>query len=204
MLRLPLLLCTLLISVLLLIACETSSPQPAAVTTVAEEAGLDTTGQNAESPSAETGETILEEATVVLNIVEREEYGQYLTDGEGYPLYLFMMDENAGGSSCVNECVGVWPPLVAEEPLPIEVGEEQAEETIVVAEGVDETLVGTVEREQDDNLQQVTYNGWPLYRYRPDLDAEIPQGHGVDDYGDVWYLVTPQGTPLDNEAVEME
>lgn len=62
-------------------------------------------------------------------------------------------------------------------------------------EGVDATLLGTITR--DDGTLQVTYNGWPLYLFAGDTAAGDTNGQGLDEFGGLWFLVSPAG-----EAIE--
>lgn len=112
--------------------------------------------------------------TVTVTVATSDEYGEYLTDKEGFALYLFTQD-TPNTSTCTGNCAQRWPPLiVADEAM--------------AGEGVDETLLGTTTR--DDGTLQVTYNGWPLYYFADDEAPGDTTGHEV---GDVWYLVTPEG-----------
>lgn len=98
--------------------------------------------------------------------------GEYLADGEGNTLYVFLPDD-AGASTCTDACAATWPPLVgAAEPT----------------RGVDTFLVGISDR--DDSADQVTYNGWPLYLFSGDSAAGDINGQGV---GDVWFVIDPAG-----------
>jgi predicted lipoprotein with Yx(FWY)xxD motif/cytochrome c5 len=123
----------------------------------------------------------------VIQVAEHDAYGPYLTDGEGRSLYLFLNDQNPEPyrepypSTCYQRCAENWPALVVEEWPP-----EGAE--AVAGEGVDETLVATVERE--DGTLQLTYANWPLYYFARDENPGDTNGLGV---GDVWYLTSPQG-----------
>ena len=65
----------------------------------------------------------------------------------------------------------------------------------VAGEGVDTTLLGTITR--DDGTIQVTYNGWPLYLFAGDSAAGDTNGQGIDEFGGLWFLVSPTG-----EAIE--
>lgn len=122
-------------------------------------------------------------ATVAVS--ENEVYGQYLVDSEGMSLYLFTNDTE-DTSNCYDDCATAWPPLLTEgDP--------------VAGEGVDESLLGTTER--DDGSMQVTYNGWPLYYFAQDQAAGDTEGQGV---GDVWYLLTPAGEGIGMESMEEE
>jgi hypothetical protein len=49
---------------------------------------------------------------------------------------------------------------------------------------------------------QVTYNGHPLYYYVRDLGPGRTTGQHVSDAWGEWYLVTPQGAPLDEQVQE--
>jgi predicted lipoprotein with Yx(FWY)xxD motif len=100
-------------------------------------------------------------------------------DGEGMSLYIFMNDtQDSGTSTCTDTCADVWPPLTVDgDP--------------VAGEGVDETLLGTITR--DDGSLQVTYNGWPLYLYTGDSAPGDTNGQGVTDEFGLWYLIGPDG-----------
>jgi predicted lipoprotein with Yx(FWY)xxD motif len=65
----------------------------------------------------------------------------------------------------------------------------------VAGEGVDASLLGTITR--DDGTMQVTYNGWPLYFFHEDAAAGDTNGQGIDEFGGLWWLVSPAG-----EAIE--
>lgn len=124
------------------------------------------------------GTTIGGEATIA---VESSELGPIVVDAEGRTLYLFLPDE-AGASTCYDDCAANWPALTVEgDP--------------VAGEGVDATLLGTADRE--DGAVQVTYGGWPLYRFAADETADDVNGQGV---GEVWYVVSPEGAPIQETA----
>ncbi|WP_199431716.1 SCO0930 family lipoprotein [Qaidamihabitans albus] len=103
------------------------------------------------------------------------ELGQVLTDQDGKTLYRFAEDSaDPPTATCEGDCATAWPPLLAE-------GE-------VAAEGLDQSLVGTVSR--SDGTQQVTVNGWPVYRFAKDTAPGQAQGQGADD---AWSAITPAG-----------
>jgi predicted lipoprotein with Yx(FWY)xxD motif len=119
-----------------------------------------------------------------VNVSESADFGPILVDGDGFSLYLFMQDtQNSGASTCLDAdgCATEWPPLVTEgEP--------------VAGEGVDETLLGTITR--DDGSLQVTYNGWPLYLFAEDTAPGDTNGQGVDEFGGLWFLVSTAGEAI--------
>lgn len=108
--------------------------------------------------------------------VEVSGEGTYLVDARGRSLYLFTLDTDRT-SSCEGECAEAWPPLLGDP---------------VGGEGVDQTLLGNAER--GNGSIQVTYGGHPLYLYSGDGEAGDINGHG---FNDVWFLVGPEGDPLD-------
>jgi predicted lipoprotein with Yx(FWY)xxD motif len=103
--------------------------------------------------------------------------GTILTDADGNTLYVFLADEG-GESTCYDECADSWPALIAR-------GEPKA------GNGVDASLLGTTER--TDGELQVTYAGQPLYYFAGDSRPGDTNGQGV---GDVWYVVSPDGEPI--------
>lgn len=111
------------------------------------------------------------------------EYGEYLADRAGRPLYLFTAD-SAGESTCYGPCAAAWPPLLAPQGTPTP-----------GSGGVQADLLAATRRR--DGAPQVTYNGHPLYYYAKDAGAPRPQGQDVHDSGGEWYLVTPRGQKLE-------
>lgn len=103
--------------------------------------------------------------------------GPIVVDPDDRTLYAFLPDDQ-GASTCYDDCAASWPALTVEgDP--------------VAGEGMEAGLVATTERE--DGTAQVSYNGWPLYRYAADGAAGDVNGQGV---GDVWFVVSPDGVPL--------
>jgi predicted lipoprotein with Yx(FWY)xxD motif len=145
-----------------LIAC--SSDDTSSATTPAS---TSTSSSEAESPSA------VADATVQL---ADSDLGQILVASDGMTLYLFEVDEG-DTSTCYDDCAATWPALVDDAPT--------------AGDGVDESLLGTTER--DDGDVQVTYAGHPLYFYAPD---EAPGDTLGQEVGDVWYVVDAEGAAV--------
>ncbi len=101
--------------------------------------------------------------------------GAILVDDTGMTLYLFLPDDQ-GDSTCNGGCATVWPPLT---------GEYDA------GAGVDASLLGTVTR--GDGTSQVTYNGWPLYRYSGDSEPGDASGQSL---GGNWWVIDAAGEPV--------
>lgn len=106
--------------------------------------------------------------------------GTVVVDGQGYTLYLFEPD-NHGSPTCAASCAAAWPPLL----LPRGVSAARA------GSGTEPALLGTVRRA--DGGVQVTYAGWPLYRWVGDLRPGVATGEGLDNFGGLWYAVSPSG-----------
>ena len=157
----------------------TEAPTEAATEAPTEAATEAPTEAATEAP---TGVPVTGEATV--NVSESTDYGPILVDGEGMSLYVFLADtQNGGTSACGSDdgCSEEWPPLVSQGAP-------------VAGEGVDESLLGTITRE--DGTMQVTYNGWPLYLFHEDAAAGDTNGQGLDEFGGLWYLVSPAGEAI--------
>lgn len=104
--------------------------------------------------------------------------GKILVDGKDMTLYLFEKDKGEAGHpgkpTCTGECATQWPPLLTTEKP-------------TAGEGVNASLLGLVDR--SDGMKQVTYNGWPLYRFAKDTKPGDMGGQGVTGFGAKWYVV---------------
>ncbi len=118
-------------------------------------------------------------AEVALATEEVGDFGEVVVDGEGRTVYVFDKDTaDPPKSSCEGECATAWPPVKAPSGTP-------------EVEGVDASLVGTVER--SDGTQQLTLNGWPLYLFAKDAEAGEAKGQAVND---VWWVVGADGAKI--------
>lgn len=106
--------------------------------------------------------------------------GTYLTDGSGKSLYLFAAD-SGGKSACSGPCAAAWPPLTS-------TGAPTA------GSGATASMLTTIKR--DDGSTQVVYNGHPLYYYSGDAAAGDTSGQGINQFGGLWWLVTPAGAAI--------
>ena len=171
----------MLVAMLALAACggaggETTESEPATVesepaTVESEPATVESEAAGGESEAATGGS---EEISV-----ETSDLGDILVDGEGMTLYVFDNDTDEN-STCYDDCEANWPPLTEE---------------VTAGEGVDESLLGTSERENGDT--QVTYAGKPLYYFAGDQAAGDTNGQAV---GDVWWVVGPDGEAITGEG----
>jgi predicted lipoprotein with Yx(FWY)xxD motif len=118
-----------------------------------------------------------EPADVATVAVASTDLGDVLVDGDGMTLYMFEPDEQ-GDPTCYDDCAEAWPPLLT--------GDEPA-----AGDGADAALVGTAQR--DDGTTQVTYDGWPLYRWAADEAPGDTTGQG---FNDIWWVLDADGTPI--------
>jgi predicted lipoprotein with Yx(FWY)xxD motif len=131
----------------------------------------------AEEPADPAEEPAADGAVVAVGSTD---LGDILVDADGMTLYMFDVDDQ-GPSACYDECEANWPPLITDgEP---------------VADGVDEALLGTTER--DDGTIQVTYDDWPLYYWVGDSAPGDTNGQGVQD---VWWVLAPDGTLIRGDS----
>jgi len=133
------------------------------------------------SPSGEMVETaaateapVTSGAAASVNLTQNDKLGSFLVDDKGMTLYLFTKD-SPNTTVCYEKCAVAWPPLLT-------TGDP------VAGEGVDASLLGTIER--TDGTVQVTYNGWPLYYYEKD---KAPGDVVGQDVGGVWFVVSASG-----------
>jgi len=114
--------------------------------------------------------------------LERGQGVDYLTDGDGRSVYIYLRD-GQGESSCYDVCAENWPPVVVN-------GEPAA------GDGVIESMISTVER--TDGTTQLAYNGWPLYYHERDTAPGEADGHRL---GEIFYLISSSGSRVEG-AVE--
>jgi predicted lipoprotein with Yx(FWY)xxD motif len=103
--------------------------------------------------------------------------GEVITDAQGFVLYRFDKDTtNPAKSNCEAACAAKWPAVVTEK------------NTTPVLQGIDPSIVGSTVRA--DGKQQVTINGWPVYRFAADPAPGKWKGQGV---GNTWWVIAPDG-----------
>lgn len=107
-------------------------------------------------------------------------YGKILTDTKGRTLYLFTK-EKSSKSECYGACAKAWPPFFTK-------GKPKA------GKGVTASKLGTTKRTDGKTL--VTYDDHPLYYYVDEAKAGQVLCQGVDEFGGVWYVVSPSGDAI--------
>ena len=113
--------------------------------------------------------------------------GTVLVNGEGFTLYMFEPDRQSGRSTCYGECENLWPPVLLVDGV----------KAPAAGAGVDASLLGTTVRTGDpDDLEQITYNGWPLYLWHGDSQPGEATGQALNDSGGLWYVLDADGVPV--------
>ena len=99
--------------------------------------------------------------------------GPILVDRNNMTLYVFLKDKD-GKPACYGGCAALWPPLA------YTAGDNLS--------GLPGTL-GTVNR--TDGIEQVTYNGMPLYLYSKD---KVPGDASGEGFNRLWYVLSPDAS----------
>ncbi|NUS51862.1 MAG: hypothetical protein HOQ22_12605 [Nocardioidaceae bacterium] len=107
--------------------------------------------------------------------------GKVLTDSQGRVLYMFNPD-NRGDSVSYDQCAVFWPPALTD-------GDPTA------GTGADASMLGTTTRK--DGATQVTYNKYPLYRFKFDQKPGDTNGVAVKS---IWWVVNPAGVAQEHPA----
>jgi predicted lipoprotein with Yx(FWY)xxD motif len=102
--------------------------------------------------------------------------GKIVVSASGLTLYHYTQDHGKV-VKCSGACAAQWPPvLIAKNAKP------------VAGPGVTASKLGTVKR--SDGTTQVTYGGYPLYRFAGDTKPGQVTGQGLEK---AWYAISPTG-----------
>ncbi|WP_425410988.1 COG4315 family predicted lipoprotein [Hyphococcus sp.] len=140
------------------------------------------TAADAMNAEGDSMAAMAEGETLTLTVAQSDEYGRYLADGEGRPLYIFTADTQGDVTrearmSCSGQCLDAWPAVTSD-------GEPATEGAVQLS------LIDTMEKNGET---YVTYDGWPLYYFASDAAPGEPKGQEIESFGGEWSLVTPQG-----------
>jgi predicted lipoprotein with Yx(FWY)xxD motif len=146
-------------------------------TTAAMGGALDTAGAAAQA-AADSARAAAPVAA--MRTASAARVGKYLTDANGRSVYAFAKDQK-NVSTCTDACAAAWPPLGASSPVSTD-------------SSVKAAMLGTISR--SDNKSQSTYNGLPVYYYEDDKQPGDIKGQGKNEFGGLWYLVSPSGQKI--------
>lgn len=149
----------------------------AAIAMTAAACGGSSSGGNTATVKPQSGSTQGAGAVVT---VHSGPLGKYLTDSKGMTLYVFANDTGST-STCNGSCASAWPPLTSSG-------------NATASGGATAGMLGTTKR--TDGTTQVTYAGHPLYYYSGDSAAGDTNGQGSTNFGGLWSVVAPTGTPI--------
>jgi predicted lipoprotein with Yx(FWY)xxD motif len=106
--------------------------------------------------------------------------GKTLVDAKGRALYLFEGDKR-DRSTLSAAGRAIWPPLLS--------GTKPAARSGVSASRIT-VIKGAAGR------SQIAYNGHPLYYYVGDTGSGQTNGEGLNQFGALWYVLSPAGTAI--------
>jgi predicted lipoprotein with Yx(FWY)xxD motif len=118
-----------------------------------------------------------------VKVMNTTSLGKLLATSSGLTLYHYT-DDKAGKIDCKGACAKLWPPLLVKGGAKPTVGP-----------GLSAAKLGTIKR--PDGGVQVTYNGFPLYRYAADTKAGDLKGQGLFKS---WYVIAPSGKLITRKA----
>ena len=110
--------------------------------------------------------------------VTSKTFGKVLVSSSGRTLYRYTIDrKGVNRCSAVAICNKYWPPLL------VKAGAKPTAGT-----GATASKLGTIKAK--NGMRQVTYAGWPLYRFAFDKAAGQTKGQGFEKQ---WYVVNTNG-----------
>lgn len=118
-----------------------------------------------------------------VKVMNTASLGKLLATSSGLTLYHYT-DDKAGKIDCKGACAKLWPPLLVKGGAKPTVGP-----------GLSAAKLSTIKR--PDGGVQVTYNGFPLYRYAADTKAGDVKGQGLYK---AWYVIAPSGKLITRKA----
>lgn len=108
-----------------------------------------------------------------VSVFGNAQLGRILVDRNNMTLYVFLKDKD-GVPACYGACAALWPPLAY-----------TAGDNLTGLPGA----LGTVNR--TDGIEQITYNGMPLYLYTKDKAPGDATGQG---FNRLWSALSPDAT----------
>lgn len=133
------------------------------------------------SCSNDNNETPTPEVKKEISLSTSATLGSYLTDKDGRSLYFFSTDAK-DQVTCTGGCELVWPPFYLDNLTADKLGA-----------GLTFSDFATITT--TSGKKQVTYKGWPLYYYAPNVNgtntAEAAGKTTGDGVGGVWFIAKP-------------
>jgi len=111
--------------------------------------------------------------------VAQTSLGKVLVDGQGMTVYMLSAD-GRDTSTCTTQCLQFWP--------------------AVSPGSLDPASASTGDTTTPDGTAIATVAGHPVYTFALDHGSGDVNGEGVNEFGGIWYAVSPTGKPLTNAA----
>jgi len=127
--------------------------------------------------------TAASKSTATVKLVKTEHYGSVLADASGRILYRYTPDKKQE-DTCKTGCSAYWPRAVV-----------KASAKLTAGPGVNKAMLGTIKA--PGGMRQLTYGGYPLYRYVGDSKPGQMTGEGHDH---TWYVVSASGALVKKEV----
>ena len=166
--------CVVLVATALLAGCGADAQAPPSERSTPTPAAV----ERDETAAASTSERRPRRRGIRIKAIDSQ-FGTIVGDGRGQAVYLFDR-EKTRKSECYGDCARAWPPVLTKGRP-------------VAGKGVRKRLLGTTRRE--GGKRQVTYDGRPLYYYVDDAPGRV-LCHNVFEFGGLWLVVRPDGSPV--------
>jgi predicted lipoprotein with Yx(FWY)xxD motif len=122
----------------------------------------------------------------ILKSKKASNLGSIVVNGKGLTLY-HVLSEKKGKIVCTGNCLYYWFPVTV-----------KTKAQIVLGPGLAKAKIGTVKR--PGGGLQVTYAGFPLYRYYLDKQPGQVKAQGEKDPAGTWYVVSTSGKVVTKKA----
>jgi predicted lipoprotein with Yx(FWY)xxD motif len=130
------------------------------------------------SGAAMAATAALHSSAPAVKAVSSPKFGMVLVSSTGRTLYRYTVDgKGVNRCSSVPACSKYWLPLLVKTTA-----------KPIAGTGVNASLLGTIKAA--NGMRQVTYAGFPLYRFVGDSKAGQTSGQG---FGSQWYVVKAKG-----------
>ena len=114
--------------------------------------------------------------TETVNLATKVGIGEYFTDSKGFALYYFAKDvPSTGMSAATNQTLAKWTPFYVSP--------------VVTATGINATDFTTITG--PNGKPQLSYKGWPLYKFLSDVNPGQTNGEG---FNNLWWVMKPKYT----------
>jgi predicted lipoprotein with Yx(FWY)xxD motif len=122
----------------------------------------------------------------ILKSAKAPNLGSIVVNGKGLTLYHVLSEKN-GHVACTGNCLYYWFPVTV-----------KSKSQITLGPGLSKAKIGTVKR--PGGGLQVTYAGFPLYRYYLDRAPGQAKAQGERDPAGTWYVISTGGKVVTKKA----